>query len=273
MAIKNILITGAYGLIGNLLYRHLAQFPLEFAVYGLDKNGAPSDRIFPEKVFRIPEERFFQVDLGDLEGLQRAFQGMETVVHLAADAGRPGTWESLLHNNLAGAYHALEAARLAGVKRVICASSSMVNFGYEAEEPYAAIFHNRSGELPPEIPILTKQDPVRPPSLYAASKVWLEALAHVYAYRHGLSCLCLRIGWVVAEDAPRPTRLGAEWCSQRDIVQLLQRCIAAPEDLRFDIFYGVSDNYYRFMDIQHAREVLGYVPLDRAEVPSENTEP
>jgi nucleoside-diphosphate-sugar epimerase len=265
MSARKILITGVYGLIGNILYRHLEQLPRAYEVYGLDKNCQPSGRIAPEDAFRIPEERFFQVDLGDLEALQRAFQGMEVVVHLAADAGSPGTWESILYNNLTGAYHALEASRLAGVKRVVCASSTTVNFGYETETPYAAIFHNRPEEIPAEIPLLTSQDPARPLSVYAASKIWLEALAHVYASRHGLSCLCLRIGWVVAEDAPRAPRLGAEWCSHRDIIQILRRCIDAPEDLRFDIFYGVSDNRYRFLDIEHAREVLGYVPQDRAE--------
>ncbi|MFN2229205.1 MAG: hypothetical protein ACK2VA_05515, partial [Anaerolineae bacterium] len=55
------------------------------------------------------------------------------------------------------------------------------------------------------------------------------------------------------------------WCSQRDIAQLVERCICAPPDLRFDVFYGISDNRVRFADIEHAREVLGYVPQDRAE--------
>jgi len=38
--------------------------------------------------------------------------------------------------------------------------------------------------------------------------------------------------------------------------------VEAPEDVRFDVFYGVSDNRARFRDIAHAREVIGYVPQD-----------
>ena len=41
--------------------------------------------------------------------------------------------------------------------------------------------------------------------------------------------------------------------------------IQAPPELRFDIFYAVSNNRLCWVDIEHAREVLGYVPRDRAE--------
>ena len=55
------------------------------------------------------------------------------------------------------------------------------------------------------------------------------------------------------------------WCSQRDIVQLIERRIGAPDSLRFDVFFGQSDNRYNLVDIQHARDVLGYAPQDKAE--------
>ncbi|MEP7358514.1 MAG: NAD(P)-dependent oxidoreductase, partial [Anaerolineales bacterium] len=99
----------------------------------------------------------------------------------------------------------------------------------------------------------------------ACSKVFGEALAHMYAYTHGLSCLCLRIGWVVADDRPPGPRAQLLWCSQRDIVQIIERCLSAPAALRFDIFFGQSANRYNLVDIQHARDVLGYLPQDRAE--------
>ena len=54
-------------------------------------------------------------------------------------------------------------------------------------------------------------------------------------------------------------------CSQRDIAQIIERCINAPDDLHYDIFYGVSDNKYHYVDIEHARKVLGYVPQDSTE--------
>ena len=53
--------------------------------------------------------------------------------------------------------------------------------------------------------------------------------------------------------------------SQRDIVQLIERCINADESLMFDIFYGMSNNDLRWVDIEHARQAVGFVPQDRAE--------
>jgi len=49
------------------------------------------------------------------------------------------------------------------------------------------------------------------------------------------------------------------------VVQLVERTIEAPEALRFDIFYGVSNNRWRWVDIDHPRKVLGYIPADSAE--------
>ena len=63
----------------------------------------------------------------------------------------------------------------------------------------------------------------------------------------------------------------AQWCSQRDVVQLVERCVAAPEDLRLDISCGVSDNPYLWVDLEHARALLGYVPQDRAPDPTWET--
>lgn len=53
--------------------------------------------------------------------------------------------------------------------------------------------------------------------------------------------------------------------SQRDSVQIFERCVNADDDLKFDIFYGMSNNDLRWVDIDHARQVIGYVPQDRAE--------
>ena len=38
------------------------------------------------------------------------------------------------------------------------------------------------------------------------------------------------------------------------------------ESVRFDIFYGVSNNKWRLWDVDHAREGIGYQPIDNAEV-------
>jgi hypothetical protein len=55
------------------------------------------------------------------------------------------------------------------------------------------------------------------------------------------------------------------WCSQRDAVQAVERAIDAPADVRYAVVHVVSDNRFGYRDLEHARQVLGYVPLDRAE--------
>lgn len=74
----------------------------------------------------------------------------------------------------------------------------------------------------------------------------------------------LRIGAVNREDRPITARQFSVWCSRRDVAQMVERCISAPGDLRFDVFYVVS-NAWSYRDLTHARAVVGYEPLDRAE--------
>ena len=265
MSAHKVLITGVYGLIGNIVYRHLSRQPESYTVYGLARRRRASERLKEEDLAEIPDDRFVLADLSDPDAVREAVRGMETVVHMAADPSGSGGWESVRDNNVHGAYHLFEACREAGVKRVLYASSIMVSWGYSADEPYRSIFEGRRDDVPETLPPITHAMPVRPTTLYAASKLWGESLARMYAEVHNMSCICLRIGWVLGEDRPRESRLGGDWCSHRDIAQLVERCIAAPDTLRFDLFYGVSGNRFRFVDIDHPRDVVGYVPQARAE--------
>jgi len=95
--------------------------------------------------------------------------------------------------------------------------------------------------------------------------VWGEALGRPYGDAHGLSVICVRIGRVKREDRPESPREFAVWCSQRDITRFLERCITAPPTVRFETFFVTSSNRWGYRDLTHAREVLGWEPLDRAE--------
>ena len=264
---KKILVTGVYGLIAGAVYARLQEQPDEYDAYGLARRRHPSERVASGRQLRIPEGRFFLADLTDLEALEKAMQGMDTVVHMAADPRHDGGWESIMASNITGARNAFEAAYRAGVERVVYASSIMVSWGYQQDEPYKAIAECRFDEAgDEELHVVTHEWPVRPTGLYPASKVWGEALGRYYADIHDMSVVCLRIGWVNGEDTPSSQpELAAVWCSQRDIARLVERAIQAPEDLRFDVFYGVSNNRLCWVDIEHARQVLGYIPQDSAE--------
>ena len=78
--------------------------------------------------------------------------------------------------------------------------------------------------------------------------------------------ICLRFGWVNAEERPHTVPWARSvWCSQRDAIQAVERAIRAPDELCFDVFFIVSDNKWLWVDLEHSREGLGYVPQDRAE--------
>jgi NAD+ dependent glucose-6-phosphate dehydrogenase len=253
--IKKVLITGAYGLIGNLVYARLSSLSELYDAYGMVRRVQPSSRAAVMNFMEPPLRKLRLADLTDPAAVQRAVDGMDVIVHMAADPDGRSGWESVLNNNIIGAHNIFEAARLEGVKRVVYASTNQVVFGYR----------EAGGAMPENHPQINESQPTRPLNYYSCSKVFGEGLAHMYSRVHGLSCICLRIGWVTSDDKVPHARAQAIWCSQRDIVQLVEKSINAPDDLRFDIFFGHSDNKYNLVDISHARKILGYEPLDKAE--------
>jgi nucleoside-diphosphate-sugar epimerase len=248
MAPRSVLVTGMSGLIGGALRRHLEG---KYALSALNRQPVPG----------VPCHR---ADIADLDAIAPAFEGVDTVVHLAARTGSSESFDEILGANVIGTYNVFEAARRAGVSRVIFASSGATVSAWERDAPWSALVSGRYGEAGP-FTKMTHETPTRPAGLYGASKIWGEAIARHYTDRHDLSAICIRIGRVKAEDRPVETRDYAVWCSQRDIVRLIELCIAAPPTLRFDVFFAVSDNRWGYRDLEHARAVLGFEPRDRAE--------
>jgi nucleoside-diphosphate-sugar epimerase len=259
-------ITGVYGLIGNLVYRHLSDQGDRYDTYGSSRRAAGSNRADKVAIGKIPTDRFAVADLGDAEAVLEAFRGMDAVLHIAAVPDPEAPFPDILHSNIIGTYNVLEACRRAGVRRLVYASSIMVNWGtFQYEEPYRSIREGRTHTIPQPIPLITHTQPTRPTEPYSASKVWGEAICRTYADAHGISTVCLRIGHVTREDySPLPS-LNSVWCSQRDIVHFIEHALAATDKPGFDTFYAVSDNRHRWVDLDHARERLGYTPQDSAE--------
>ena len=245
----HVLVTGAAGLIGRVVAEALAD---DYVVHGLDvKHG--------------PDVEWVR-DMTTLRHVEPAFEGMSAVVDLAADASASAPWRPVLRNNVPATVNTLEAARRAGVRRVVFASSNHVVGLFEREEPYAAIVAGEyEGLDPTTLPRLTAAAPIRPDGPYGAGKAFGEAAARFYSEEHGLSVICLRIGTVNSENRPTSARQFATLLTHRDLVHLVRSCLAAPDDLSFGIFYGVSANTWRFWDIEQAREAIGYMPRDDAE--------
>ena len=259
------MVTGVAGLIGNVVWQHLNKSPDKYDVYGLARRFQPSVRL-RSGMSPVPADKWRLADIAEFDAMRRALQGMDVVVHMAAEPRGDAPWESVLRNNVTGAYNMYEACRLNGVKRVVYASTVMVSWGYQYNEAYKPIAEGRYDDMPKGFQKVTKEMATRPTDLYPASKVWGEALGRVYADVYGLSVICLRIGSVNDPDKPsdRPW-VRDVWCSQRDIAQIVEKCVSAPDSVHFDIFYGISNNKYGFVDIEHARKVIGYKPQDSAD--------
>ena len=162
--------------------------------------------------------------------------------------------------------NALEAARLAGVRRVVFASSNHVTGMVERDEPYASILAGAYDGLDPSSLLrVGVDDPVRPDGPYGIGKALGEAAARYYAEEYGLSVICLRIGTVNQANRPTNARHFSTLLTHRDLVELVRCCLEAPESLRFAVFYGVSGNTWRIWDIENARETIGFEPRDNAE--------
>jgi uronate dehydrogenase len=229
-----VLVTGAAGLIGGWLRGGLPE--RGWALRSLDVVPLPEVR---------PGEEQVVADVTDLAAMVDAATGATAVVHLAGIATE-STWPAISHANIEGTYCALEAARRAGVQRVVLASSN-----------HAAGYTPR-----PEQGLLTEADaPHRPDTYYGVSKATMEALGSLYVDRYGLDVVCLRIGSALPE--PTSTRHLSTWLSPTDSVGLVDAALTAPAP-GFAVVWGVSDNTRGWWDLTAAR-ALGYRPVDDAE--------
>jgi uronate dehydrogenase len=203
-------------------------------------------RLLDQKEMKIEEDdEFARADIRDTEAVRQACEGVAAVIHLAAISDEDDFRSRLLPVNLDGVYSVFEAARLANVPKVIFASTAQT------------ILHYGKGQwVKPEMP-------PRPWTIYACTKLFGESLARYYVDHHGMCILCIRLGWFQNYDSEqlrsRPDML-REWCSPRDLVQLLAKAIES--DVNFGIFFGVSNNQGRYWDISNAEKLLGYCPTD-----------
>jgi len=255
-----ILITGAFGKVGTAL----ADLPGEKIL--MDASVPPE---YPDAI---------QGRIQDRATLEQALQGCRAVVHLAASPAVDSSWGQVQENNIVAMQVLLEATREQGVERVIFASTNHTVGMVEIENvPH---IYEAGHDI-----MLTKDAEPRPDSYYGVSKLLGENLGRYYAEHGGPRFYALRIGslhpW--GQDHPyaeaeglvhagacvrgdavyelKVKRQKALWLSRRDALQLVTRCLEY-DGPRFNIFYGVSNNTARWLDIEYARQQLGYQPQD-----------
>ena len=228
---QNILVTGAAGGIGTRLRKLLK---------GVYPNIRWSDLRTPDDL--AADENFIAADLADYAQVERIVEGIDGIVHLGGYSIE-GPWDTILQANIVGTYNLFEAAYRQGVKRVVFASSN-----------HAVGFYPRAERIGVNVT-------VRPDSRYGVSKAFGESIGALYADKHGLRVTCLRIGNV--GDAPLDQRRLAIWLKPEDLMQLI-RIGLEHRDIRFEIFYGASDNAAAWWDNSNARR-YGYKPQGRGD--------
>jgi NAD+ dependent glucose-6-phosphate dehydrogenase len=248
-----VLVTGSSGLIGGVVIRTLSE---KFEFSGLDI----------AKPATAPDVPTLVTDLHDLDAVLPAFEGVDMVVHLAANPDQRGSWDSVLHNNIITTYNVWEASKRGGVKRIVYASSNHAVGMYELEDHAGDIRTGNYGDREPgAFPQIDNTVTIRPDGYYGIGKAFGEATGAYYHDNFGIEAACLRIGTVSRDDEPKANvRMKSTWLSHRDAVHLIDRCLSV-DDLGFQIFYGVSNNTWRFWDIEHAKQFLGYNPQDNAQ--------
>src|SRR5439155_11826085 len=162
--LRRVLVTGAAGRIGSdfrRLYGERYQF-----------------RLMDRRPIADPAgHETMEGDLANLEVARQACAAMDTVLHLAADANADADfYKTLLSMNIQATYNVFAAAKEAGCRRVIFASS------IHAVNAYPLDVQIHPG------------DPVRPGDMYGVTKVFGEATAAYFAHRQGLNAIAIRIG-------------------------------------------------------------------------------
>lgn len=250
MGVRRVLITGSAGRLGRAAVNELTA--RGHLVTGYDRVVTPGLRAGQGIVAGLEEA----------ETLVRAARDIDCLIHLAAtpdDAQFPRQSDldnfeaELVPNNVVGPYRVMEAARKAGVRRVVLASSGQVIDG-----------HLRAGRIP-----VTTAVPTIPRYLYACTKVFLEGLGQVYSRHHDIHVIAARLGW-----CPRDMRQVAEirasdlaqdvFLSPGDAGRFFAAAVEAAEIPPFSVVYATSRFTHTLRyDLNPTKEFLGWEPRDR----------
>ncbi len=234
-----VLVTGSAGRIGRAVVAELQRRGRP--VRGFDRAATPglTDSIIG--------------DLTDAAAVRRAVEGAGTVIHLAATPDDDDFLTQLAPNNLIGVYQVIEASRLAGVRRLILASSGQVVWWQRQRGPWP----------------IKGDDPPTPRGWYAAAKVFLEAAGRMCAESHGMSVLVVRLGWVPRSQEHAEELASLEWgkdvyLSPGDAGRFFACAVEAPADIRFAIVYATSRPVRKGMyDLEATKQLLGFEPRDQ----------
>jgi uronate dehydrogenase len=187
------------------------------------------------------------LDVTDLDACRRACEGVDRVLHLAADPDPFADFTtSVLPLNVLGTYNVLVAAEAAGVARFVWSSSLWAVAGY------------------PEDHLVLETDAARPGSDYGAGKAAAEALCAAHATWTPTASVSVRIG-AYGTSPPGPDASDRErrgWLSERDANRLLALALTA-DTSGHEVVHGVSGHARPLLSLARTTALLGYLPRDR----------
>ncbi len=171
---KKILITGGCGFIGSHLSEFLLQKNFEISVFDRyninDHKGLLDSSKFKKEI------KFILGDIRDFDSINRAIEGQDVVVHMAALIGIPYSYVSPLayiKTNIEGTYNVLESCRKNNVNNIINTSTSEV-YGSALFTP------------------IDENHPIQAQSPYSASKISADNLCYSYHCSFDLNVKTIR---------------------------------------------------------------------------------
>jgi UDP-glucose 4-epimerase len=170
-ASDGILVTGGAGFVGATLVRRLVASGYRVRVVDNLTTGDPAH-------LAGVDAELIKGDIRDPETLDDALKGLGAIIHLAAAGSVIGSVQDPMtnfDNNVVGTFRVLDAARQAGVERVVMASTGGALIG-DANPP------------------VNEQSLPKPISPYGASKLAGEGYAHAFAKTFGVRTVAIRFG-------------------------------------------------------------------------------
>lgn len=204
---KALLITGAAGSVATAI-RPILSAHFEHVIL--------TDLVVPSDL--LDNESFQQADLADLSAMKMVCEGTDAILHLGA-ASKNVSYDELKRPNLDGAYNLFAAAFESEVQRVVFASS-LHTYGFYGRREW-----------------FDESSPAKPDSVYASSKLFGEAIAQMYAQKHGVRVAVLRIG--ALGESPLDVEPG-NWIGPQDLADLCLISLTHP-DIQFEVFNGVAN--------------------------------
>ena len=288
MSVQRILVTGGAGFVGSNLIARLDE------IGGYDIAVLDNEVLGSREAIADTSAQFLHGDILDMAAVSRALDGVDAVVHLAADTRVIPSISAPKFNfdvNVLGSINLLEQMRLLGVNKIVNASTGGAIIGAAEPPVHEAMV-------------------AAPMSPYGASKLAVEGYCSAYAASYGMQAASLRFsnvygprswhkGSVVAHfikqilkgeplivygdgsqtrdyvhardladgivraldaDISGPLQLGTgKGTPLNDIIALLREISGEDFAVRYEDFRA-GEIVHTWCDISRAREAIGYDP-------------